>query len=166
MPEILEHGDWIDLHVAEDIKLNAPEVTKLRFRRVNKETNKQDSLRNVTFDSAVIPFGVCMQLPEGFEAHVQPRSSTFKNFGLLQTNSVGIIDCSYCSEQDEWKMPVIAIKNTVIPKGTRIAQFRIVPSQKASCWQKLKWLFSSKIKLKKVNSLQGKQRGGFGSTGK
>ena len=165
MPKILEQGDWIDLHTAKEIKLIAPEVTKLRFRRINDETNKQDSLRNVTFDSQLIPLGVCMQIPKGFEAHILPRSSTFKNFGLIQTNSQGIIDYTYCSEQDEWKMPVMATKSIVIPKGTRIAQFRIVPSQKASFWQKLKWLFSSKINLVKVNSLNNNTRGGFGSKG-
>ena len=78
------------------------------------------------------------------------------------TNSTGIIDCSYSSDKDEWKMPVLATKDTLIPRGERIAQFRIVLSQKATIWQKIKWLFSSSIELVKVDSLDNPERGGLG----
>lgn len=81
------------------------------------------------------------------------------------TNSQGIIDNSYCGNDDEWKFPAMAFKEIVIPKGTRIAQFRIVLSQKATIWQKIKHMFSSRIKLQKVESLSWNNRGGFGSTG-
>jgi dUTP pyrophosphatase len=75
------------------------------------------------------------------------------------------VDCTYRGENDEWRFPVIATKDITIPKGTRIAQFRVQLSQKATVWQKIKWLFSSKPKLVKVTSLGDKSRGGFGSTG-
>jgi dUTP pyrophosphatase len=86
-----------------------------------------------------------MQIPEGFESIVIPRSSTFKKYGLIQTNSVGLIDFSYNSEKDEWKFPAVATRDAVIPKGTRICQFRIQLSQKATAWQNLKWLLSGSV---------------------
>ena len=103
-----------------------------------------------------------MQLPEGYEAHILPRSSTFKKYGIIQTNSKGIIDNSYSSDKDEWKMPVLATRDIVIPKGERIAQFRIVLSQKATIWQKVKWMFSNTVKIIPVDSLDNPERGGFG----
>ena len=93
-----------------------------------------------------------MKLPEGYEAHIVPRSSTFKNYGLLQTNSVGIIDGSYCSHDDVWKMPVFATRDTVVHVNDRICQFRIVKNQ-------------PKISFEEVDWLEGPTRGGFGSTG-
>jgi dUTP pyrophosphatase len=106
-----------------------------------------------------------MELPKGYEAVIVPRSSTFKKYGLLQNNSFGVIDGSYSGNEDEWKMPVLATRIATVPKGTRIAQFRIQLSQKATMWQKIKWLFSSHIVFKKVKSLDSSNRGGFGSTG-
>lgn len=125
--EKLSVGDWIDLRSAEDIELKAGEF-------------------------ALIHLGVGMKLPFGFEAHVVPRSSTFKKWHILQTNSMGVIDNSYCGELDEWKFPAYAMQDTVIHKNDRICQFRIVRKQ-------------PRIKFKEVLHLNAKSRGGFGSTG-
>ena len=120
-------SDWIDLRAAETVELKAGEFK-------------------------LIPLGVAMQLPEGYEAHIVPRSSTFKNYGILQTNSCGIVDGSYCGDDDMWKMPVYAVRDTRIEINERIAQFRIVENQ-------------PKIEFKEVKSLLNSNRGGFGSTG-
>ena len=121
-------SDWIDLRAAEKVTLKAGE-----FR--------------------LIPLGVAMALPRGYEAHIAPRSSTFKNYGILQTNSVGVVDCSYCGDGDEWKMPVYATRDVAIEKGARICQFRIMENQ-------------PKLVFTKVARLDAPDRGGFGSTGK
>ena len=121
-------SDWIDLRAAKDIELKAGEF-------------------------ALIPLGIGMQLPKGYEAHVLPRSSTFKNFGLLQTNSMGVIDESYCGDNDEWRFPALAMRDTVIEVNDRICQFRIIKHQDA-------------FEFEEVNKLDGVDRGGFGSTGK
>lgn len=140
MPHLIKKGDWIDLTNAESVKISkGPEVTKLSL-------------------------GVAMQLPKGFEAVVLPRSSTYAKYKVNMVNSMGVIDNS-CGPEDIWKMQVTAQKDTFIPEGVRIAQFRIQLSQKANIWHKLKWLFSSGIKLIHVTSLDNVSRGGFGSTG-
>ena len=120
-------SDWIDLRASEDV-----EFKKGEFK--------------------LIPLGVAMELPNGYEAHVVPRSSTFKNFGLIMTNSVGIIDGSYCGDNDMWHFPVIAMRDTEIHKNDRICQFRIMRNQ-------------PEIIFKEVEHLEGVDRGGFGSTG-
>ena len=121
-------SDWIDLRASETVELKAGEFK-------------------------LIPLGVAMELPKGYEAHVVPRSSTFKNYGVLQVNSCGIIDRSYCGDDDMWRMPVYATRDTVIQKNDRICQFRIVENQ-------------PKIEFQQVASLENANRGGFGSTGK
>ena len=121
-------SDWIDLRASEDVELKAGEFK-------------------------LIPLGVAMELPKGYEAHLVPRSSTFKNYGILQTNSCGIIDCSYCGDEDMWRMPVYATRDTVIHQNDRICQFRIVENQ-------------PKITFDEVKSLGNADRGGFGSTGR
>jgi len=126
--EKIAKGDWIDLRSAEDLEMKAGEFHLIRL-------------------------GVGMMLPDGFEAHVAPRSSTFKNFGIIQTNSTGVIDNSYSGEEDEWRMPAYALRDTVIHKNDRICQFRIVEKQPA-------------IEFETVEHLNGESRGGFGSTGK
>lgn len=146
MPSTIQKGDWIDLVCAEDMKLN---ITTL-------EDNP---------DVKYIPLGVAIQLPKGFEAIVAPRSSTPSRFGIMCANSFGVIDGCYCGNNDEWKFPAVAIRQTFIEKGCRICQFKIQLSQKATLWQKIKWLFSSGIELVKVDNLQENSRGGFGSTG-
>ena len=166
MPQILDNGDWIDLSLAEDLRFKAPQACKLHRRKgKNKVVNEEERTRDVDFHYYIAKLGVAMQLPKGYEAIVVPRSSSFKKYGILQTNSIGVIDCSYCGDDDEWGMPMVATRAVIIPKGTRVAQFRIQLSQKATVWQKLKWLFSGSIKLKKVESLGNKNREGFGSTG-
>lgn len=129
MPRIqkIEIGDWIDLRAAEDIILRAGEFCK-------------------------VPLGVAMQLPEGFEALVVPRGSTFKNFFTLQTNSPGVVDESYCGNNDQWFVPILAVENTVIHRYDRICQFRIQEKQ-------------PDIEFVEVDELTNRDRGGFGSTG-
>ena len=106
-------------------------------------------------DFILIPLNVAMELPEGFEAHLAPRSSTFKNWGLIQTNSVGVIDNSYSGDDDEWLLPVLAMRDGKVKKGDRIAQFRVMPTMKQQ----------GHIQIKEVDSLGNENRGGFGSTG-
>lgn len=121
-------SDWIDLRAAEDVELKEGE-----FR--------------------LIPLGVAMQLPEGYEAHIIPRSSTYKNFGIIQSNHMGLVDESYCGPNDWWYMPAIALRDTKICKNDRICQFRIEKHQ-------------PKLVFDEVSTLTGKDRGGIGSTGK
>lgn len=128
MPQSIEVGDWVDLKTAKDV-----EVYPGQF--------------------GMIPLGIAMELPQGYEAHVVPRSSTFKAWGIMMCNSVGIIDNSYCGDGDEWQFPYYSLNRSSIPKGTRIAQFRIFENQ-------------PKIEFVKVDSLGNDNRGGFGSTGK
>lgn len=125
--EQLDAGDWIDLRAAETVELKAGEYR-------------------------VIPLGVGMKLPNGYEAHVVPRSSTFKHFGIIQTNHMGVIDSSYCGDNDEWFYPVFALRDTVIHKNDRICQFRIAQTQ-------------PKLDLHEVENLSDQSRGGYGSTG-
>lgn len=146
----IKKGDWIDLRVSENVFLKAPIVNK------NKE---------ISFHHDTIPLGIAMQLPKYFEANILPRSSTFSLYGILLTNSMGIIDHSYRGDKDEWKYQVVCFENGMIPQGTRIAQFRIRPTQFAPWWVKVKWLFTNKIKFVPVKSLNNTSRGGFGSTG-
>ena len=121
-------SDWIDLRAAADMELKAGEFK-------------------------LIPLGVAMELPKGYEAHVVPRSSTFKNFGIIQTNHQGVIDCSYCGDNDQWHMPVYATRDVTIERGARICQFRIMKNQ-------------PQLIFTRVERLEGPDRGGFGSTGK
>ena len=120
-------SDWIDLRAAEDVEMKAGE-----FR--------------------LIPLGVAMELPKGYEAHLIPRSSTFKNFGILQTNSMGLIDETYNGDNDWWYFPALAMRDTVIHKNDRICQFRIMEHQ-------------PQISFIEVETLNDQDRGGFGSTG-
>ena len=135
-----ENGDLIDLKAGEDITIDGGKW-------------------------ALVPLGVRIQLPKGFKANVYPRSSTFTKHGIFMYNSVGQIDCTYCGPDDEWKFPAYAIETTHIEKGKRICQFEIVPSMKATIFQKLKWLFSSGVELIKVDKLNNKNRDGFGHSG-
>ncbi len=121
-------SDWIDLRAAKEMELKAGEY-------------------------AMIPLGVAMKLPEGYEAHIVPRSSTYKNYGLIQTNHMGVVDESYCGDNDQWHMPVYALRDTVIHVNDRICQFRIMEHQ-------------PKIVFEEVEALTAPDRGGFGSTGK
>lgn len=141
LPEIISKGDWIDLRAAEDYNLKPGEYKLLEL-------------------------GVAMELPKGFEAIVVPRSSTFRNYGILCANSFGVIDYSYNGDMDEWKFPAFSPKGSMILAKDRICQFRIQLSQKATVWQKIKWFLSNGIKIEKVERLNTINRGGVGSTGK
>ena len=148
--KIIKKGEWIDLYAADTVKLEAPTQTVENI---------------IEFDSYMINLGIAAELPSGYEAIVAPRSSTFKHFGIILANSIGIIDNSYCGNTDYWKFPAIALRQTTIHYGDKIAQFRIQLSQKATIWQKIKWLFSNKIELVQVDNLSKTNRGGIGSTG-
>lgn len=162
MPEILKVGDWIDLATAEDYTLKCPHAKMLHKHKNGKEAPVERS-RDVVFQYTLMSLGIAVQLPKGFEAVVLPRSSTFKKWGILLANSQGVIDQSYCGPDDVWRFPALATRNVTIPKGTPIAQFRIQLSQKASLWQKLRWLFSSGAQIIPVTSLSSSNRGGIGT---
>ena len=125
--EKISKGDWIDLRASETVEL------------------KQ-------FEFAIIPLGVGMKLPEGYEANVVPRSSTYKKWGIIQVNSVGIIDNSFSGDDDQWGLPVVALRDIVINKNDRICQFRIIKSM-------------PQVEIETVEFLDDVNRGGFGSTG-
>lgn len=144
MPEKVEHGDWIDLRCAEDTYMTHG-------------------------DYKIIPMGLAMELPKGYEALAIPRSSTFSKYGIILANSIGLIDESYCGEKDQWGFPAICLAKyspctevergldlptdkTFIPKGARIAQFRIL-------------YHMQELDIRIVDHLDGKSRGGFGSSG-
>ncbi|MBS6645976.1 MAG: deoxyuridine 5'-triphosphate nucleotidohydrolase [Clostridiaceae bacterium] len=121
-------SDWIDLRAAAEIEMKAG-------------------------DFKLIPLGVAMELPKGYEAHIVPRSSTFKNFGVIQTNHMGVVDESYCGDGDQWFFPAYALRDTVIHINDRICQFRIMEHQPA-------------ISFIETDRLGHEDRGGHGSTGK
>lgn len=121
-------SDWIDLRASEDVELKAG-------------------------DFKLIPLGIAMQLPKGYEAHIIPRSSTFKNFGVIQANHMGMVDESYCGDNDQWFFPAIAMRGTTIKAGDRICQFRIIEHQ-------------PRLVFESVDTLGNADRGGIGSTGK
>lgn len=127
LPKKIVQGDWIDLRVADTVFLAAGE-------------------------SKYIPLGVAMELPEGYEAVMAPRSSLFKKRGIMQANSLGIIDESYCGDSDEWQFPAYATRDTLLSKGERICQFRIIRHQ-------------PDIEFEEVETLGNQDRGGVGSTG-
>lgn len=162
LPETIKKGDWIDLRASESIVFNAPQAGVLKRHKVK---GVEEAHRDVTFDSCLIPLGIAVQLPKGFEALILPRSSTYNKYGIILGNMQGVIDNTYCGENDEWKFNAIAFRDTVISKRHRIAQFRIQLSQKASIWQKIKWLLSSGVKIIEVDNLGNPDRGGLGSTG-
>ncbi|MBR5305958.1 MAG: deoxyuridine 5'-triphosphate nucleotidohydrolase [Oscillospiraceae bacterium] len=126
--QAISQGDWIDLRCAEDIELKSGEYK-------------------------LIPLGVAMQLPEGYEAIIAPRSSTFKNFGIILTNSIGVIDESYCGDNDQWHFSAYALRDTKIKRNDRICQFRIIEHQPT-------------VNLVTVAKLGNPDRNGIGSTGR
>lgn len=163
VPVALPQGDWFDLVVPEDVTIKGPIATTLKRSRTKEQGDV--STRKVEFSHSLIDFGIALELPKGYEAHVLPRSSTFKNFHIILGNSEGIIDNSYCGNEDTWKFCAIALQDTKILAGTRIAQFKVVLSQRATVWQKIKHLFRGKIRFVEVDNLGNTNRGGIGSTG-
>lgn len=149
-------SDCIDLRAAEDYEFLAPQAGILHQKDGVKT-------RDVKFDEKLIKLGIAMELPKGFSAIICQRSSTTKKLRLVMASS-GYIDNSYKGDDDEWGFYCYALDKTKINKGDRICQFRIVPNQFATPWQKIKWLFSS-INFKFVPALNNESRGGHGSTG-
>ena len=162
MPKIFEEGDCIDLYTAEDYTFKCPHA-KMLHKQKNDEEKKIDRYRDVVFTYGLLNLGVIIEMPKGFKGILKPKSSTFKKFGLLQPNSPGEVDNSYKGPDDIWKFPVLATRNVTIPKGTPVAQFEIVLSQKATIWQKIKWLFSNGIKIQEITKVSNPNRGGFGT---
>lgn len=126
--EAYANGDWIDLRAAEDVEMRAGE-----FR--------------------LISLGISMKLPEGYEAHIVPRSSTYRHWGIIQANHMGVVDNSYCGDNDIWKFPALAIRDTIIYKNERICQFRIVKKQ-------------PEFDFVEVERMDDADRGGFGTSGR
>lgn len=149
--KITKYGDWIDLRAAERVELKGPKIAKGN---------------TIIFHNSLISLGVSMKLPKYMEANIVPRSSTYGQFKVIQANHIGIVDNAYSGNNDIWKLNVIALEDTVIEESDRICQFRIRLAQNAPWWAKLKWLFSGKVKFVEVAQLEGKDRGGFGSTNK
>lgn len=162
MPEINEKGDWIDLRSAKDIECNAAQSKTLKRKTIE---NDRVGYRDVEMETYYIPLGIAIKLPKGLEAIIASRSSTPKKFSGFIPSGIGIIDYTYSGNKDEWNYIMSPMKTTTIHKGDRICQFRIQLSQKATIWQKLKWLLSSGIELVRVSDLGDNNRGGFGSTG-
>lgn len=154
-------GDWIDLRAAMDCKFIAPQALVQKATVINGETVRY---RDVVFDEQMIPLGIAMELPKGFVAKIRQRSSTTKKMRLVSASS-GAIDNVYRGDNDEWKFYCYALDHTEIKQGDRVCQFEIVPSQFATPWQRIKWLFSRKIEFVWVDELGNEDRGGHGSTG-
>lgn len=155
--EIIDKGEWIDLRAAKGVSFEPPYALTL---------SKNRTVRNVVFDSKMIPLGIGMKLPKGYEAVLNPRSGTFKTFGITMQNGQGVIDHTYSGPLDQWHFPAVCMKaGETIVEGDRICQFKIQLSQKATIWQKIKWLFTNKIEFEFVDDYEGVNRGGFNSTG-
>ncbi len=123
----LRIGDWVDLRAAEEVRLHTGE-----FR--------------------LISLGISVKLPEGYEAHIAPRSSSFQKWGFLQTNGVGVVDNSYSGPNDLWMLPVYATRDAEIHENDRICQFRIMKQM-------------PELEFVEVDDMVGDDRGGFGATG-
>lgn len=127
LPEVVQYGNFVDLYNAEHRILKAGEFTKLNL-------------------------GISIECPKGFWFQLVPRSSTFEKYGIIQTNSFGVVDTKYCGDDDIIKVPVYAMRDTVIPANERICQFSLV--------QDINFTIST------VDKLRGENRGGFGSSGR
>lgn len=147
--EKIAKGDWIDLRV-DSIK-RTKRKSNLFDNIIN--TVKADTIFYQEGDIIKFGLGVAMELPKGYEAEIRPRSSTFKHWGLIQTNSVGTIDNSYCGDNDEWQIEFIAMRDGTINRFDRVCQFRI--------WEK-----QPEFEFEEVDKLVNEDRGGYGSTGR
>lgn len=162
LPKIIDKGDWIDLRSSETVSFNAPQADTLKRHKVVGFAEERH--RDVSFDTKLIKLGVAIELPKGFEAQVLARSSNPK-LNIFQTNSEAVIDNSFNGDKDEWRYWVTALADTSINEGDRICQFRIQLSQKATIWQKIKWILSSGVEIIEVDELNNPNRDGVGSTG-
>ena len=162
MPSIIDKGDWIDLKSAVNITIPASQAGTLKRKTVG--TNKVN-YRKVEIPVYYIPLGVAMELPKGYEAIIASRSSGPKKAGLFIPSGQGIVDNIFNGNNDQWHYVCSPMRETTIEIGDRICQFRIQLSQKATMWQKIKWLLSSGVELVEVDSLNNEDRDGFGSTG-
>ena len=144
MPNLIKVKYFIDDPMFELSKIQKGDFIDLRSR---------ETFEYKQGDFIQIPLGVAMELPRGYEAHVVPRSSTFKNFGIIMVNSMGVIDNSYCGDNDEWSFPALAMKDGKIEKGDRICQFRMMANM-------------GQVKIETHKHLGNPDRGGFGTTGR
>ena len=149
--KVIGKGEWIDLSV--HLK-NKQSPNGYKIERYFHQG-----------DYGLLDLNIAMELPAGLEAPIVPRSSTWKS-GIIQMNSIGIIDKTYCGDEDWWRFPYYMFKDGSLEHNQRICQFRLQPSQKATVWQKIKWLLTSKIEFVEVEHLGNENRGGFGTTGK
>lgn len=158
MPVISEKGDWIDLKAAKDIEIRAAQAG-VQYQEANEK------YRDVHIATTYIPLGIAIKLPKGYEALIDSRSSGPKKMKLFIPSGQGVVDNCYNGNDDQWHYVAAPMSNANIKKGDRICQFRVQLSQKATVWQKLKWLFSSGIELVEVDDLGDDNRGGLGSSG-
>jgi len=143
--EMIDKGDWCDLRAMGIYKNGQPINWMIG-------TNGEQYIAYEAGDFLLVGTGIAMQMPYNFEAHVVPRSSTFKKYGLLQTNHMGVIDNSYCGDNDEWFIPMVAMRKGYFARQTRLAQFRLVRKMPP-------------IEFVEVDALESPDRGGHGSTG-
>ena len=155
---VSKKGGWFDIFMPTDGRIEGPVANRL---------TKNKTVRNVDFYSQMISLGFSMEMPKGWEAIIAPRSSTYPNFYCGNTNFIGVVEDTYCGDDDIWRSHIKADKTTEWKAGDRLFQFRFQLSQKATVWQKIKWLFwNGKIEFIPVKFLGNKNRGGYGSTGK
>lgn len=158
MPVITNNGDWIDLRAAKDVEIRAAQAG-VQYQEGGEK------YRDVHIPVTYIPLGVAIKLPAGFEAMLDSRSSSPDKLKIFIPSGQGVIDNVYSGDNDQWHYVAAPMSNTNIKKGDRICQFRIQLSQKATVWQKIKWLFSSGVEIVKVDNLDTVNRGGLGSSG-
>lgn len=161
LPKVIRKGEWIDLSIPYSIELFGPEAKTLK-----RDRSKGNDIRTreVEFHDEFIDLGYVIKVPKGYEIHILPRSSTFNKYGIILSNSMGIIDNDYNGIDDKIGAFVIPFRHVYISEDTRLFQFRVELSQKATLWQKIKWLFSNNIKIESFIP-DDNNRGGFGSTG-
>lgn len=145
LPKIISKGDWIDLYMPNDVSISG-----MYFNR------------KFIYHTEKIDLGITMELPDGYEAIIIGRPSNLDKKGIMQANGISVINRD---NNDTWKYPVVAFRNTILFKGSRICKFKIQLSQKATIWQKIKWLFTSGFEFEVVDNLNNDNRDGLGSTG-
>ena len=151
IPEITPKGDWIDCFAAKDIIITTPYANTLHQNR---------TIRDVVINNTLIPLGFALKLPKGYEIVVTPRSSTYNKFHVDLANTMPVIDNSFNGDSDEWKANIKAYDTTEWKAGDRLFQMRIQLSQKATIWQKIKWLFwNGKVEFIIVDHLNKVSRG-------